>query len=82
MASGGPYIHTIRSHLASREYVRSSQTCVRSSQTCMRSSQQKFVTLALRTCRKALRATRKVFFAAYCTYIWCKLYTCECITLI
>ena len=57
------YIHTIRSHLASREYMHSSQTYVRS-------SRQKFTTLALRTCREALRATRKVFFAAYRKISW------------
>ena len=47
MALGGAYIRTICSHLASCEYVRSSQW--------------KFATLALRTCHEASRATCKVF---------------------
>ena len=65
MASGGAYICTVRSHLASREYVHSLR--------------RKFATLALRTCREASRATRKFFIFSQSTVHVLKIhYKCAC----
>ena len=65
MASGGAYICTVRSHLASCKYVHSLRW--------------KFATLALRTCREASHATRKVFFRSL-PYMYLK-YTIDVLVL-